>query len=527
MKKFVNFRPVVVLLLSLMLGIIFATFVFVGENLKLVFLILSLLFFVSLVILYVIFKKKMLVFLSVAVLLFMIPISVIYSYQKTYNHNMKYMGEELVVTGRICENYTFTKTGYLCLTIDNIQIIGANFKDDIDGKIKIYAYAESYDLTKLNVGRFISCFGTCQVNNFNDGSKYSLSSLSNNVVMSVFAKYASVEVKDKTKIAFDEKARDYVYQKLQEFDVEYAEIGYGIMFGKSTLIDEDIVDSFRTTGIAHILSVSGLHISLIASVMIFILSKLKTSNYANLIIMLIIFTIYAYFCDFSVSVVRASIMSILFLYFKARQKCYDALSSLSLSALLILLFKPLKLYSVSFILSYMAVLSIILLAKLFERLLSKCCYKKFAQSLAVILAVQLGLVFTQFYFFEKYSPVSIICNFITIPISSVAFVVLIFGLIVSLVLPFMAFVLKVFDFLMGVVVRFNFTLSKNALVFGVSNLNFLVVLLGLAFIILLSDYIFVKKRYKAVWLIAIMTAIFFVWKNKELNWTRQNNSGLL
>ena len=498
MKKFMNFRPIVMLCLSLIFGIVCATFVFVTENLKLVFMIMLALVFISLIILTVIFKKKFIALLSVAVLLFAVPISVIFAYQKECNSNMKYNGEELIVSGRICENYSFSSGGYLGLTLDNIEIIGSNFKDDVKGKIRVYISPQNQDLSKLGVGKFVSCFGEVMVNNFNDGSKYSLSNLSNNIVATTFARYSSLNIKNESKVALDEKARDYVYQKLKSFDVEYADIGYGIMFGEDSFIEENIIESFRTTGIAHILSVSGLHISIIVGVIIFILSKLKTSNLANLIIITVILLIYAYLCDFSVSVVRASIMAFMFLYFKTRKKCYDRLSVLALSAILILLFKPLKLFNVSFIMSYVSVLSIILLIKLFERLFDKYFYNKMSKSLAVIFAVQFGLIFIQLYFFNKYSPISIVSNFVLIPVSTIAFIVLMFGTFVSLIFPFMSFILSIYDFLIGIVVKFNFTLSKTALVIMINNMNIFVVLLGLLFIVLISDYLFIKKRYKLI-----------------------------
>ncbi len=418
---------------------------------------------------------------------------------------MKYHNKELVVVGRICENYSFSNRGYLCLTIDNVELVGANFRDDVSGKMRIYISAENNDLSRLSVGRYISCFGEVVVNNFNDGSKYSLSNLSNNIVATAFVSYSKLNIKYESKIALDEKARNYVYDKLKSFDTKYADIGYGILFGEDSFIEDDVIDSFRTTGIAHILSVSGLHISIIVAVIMFVLSRLKTKNYTNLAIISIILIIYAYFCDFSVSVIRASIMAFMFLYFKARYKNYDRLSILSLSAFLILLFKPLKLFNVSFIMSFVAVLSIILLMKLFEKLFEKCFYTKMAKSLAVIIAVQLGLVFIELYFFNKYSPLSILSNFVSIPISTVAFIVLIIGIIVSLIFPFMSFILKPYDFLMEIIVKFNFTLSKTSLVLMINNLNIFVVLIGLIFIVLMSDYLFIKKRYKVIGASSVLT----------------------
>lgn len=504
MKKIANFRPIVMFVLSLILGIIFAVFVFQSKALKLIFFAFVVLFALCIFIANLKFKNKLLTIFAISALLFAIPVISIYFKQVSLDKNAKYNAEEIIVSGRICENYTFSNKGYLCLTLDDVKFVGANYKDSIKGNVRVYISRQGCDLTLLEVGRYVSCFGEVITNNFNDGSEYSLSNLSKNIVSVVFANSSTLNVSNSIKTKPDEKVRAYVYDKLQEYDVEYAEIGYGIMFGESSFIDEDVVQAFRTTGIAHILAVSGLHISIVMAVFMFVLKRLKTSNYTNLIIMTIILFAYAYLCNFSVSVVRAGIMSLMYLYFTARHKCYDRLSSISLSALCILLVSPLKLFNISFILSYTAVLSIILLTKLFERIFSKIFYRKLASSLATILAVQFGLIFVQLYFFKSYSPVSIICNFVTIPISTFAFIALIVGIIVSICLPFMAFILKIFDYLMGLVVKFNYTISKSAVILAVNNLNIFVVLLGLFLIILISDYLFIKKRYKAIGAITII-----------------------
>lgn len=504
MKKIANFRPIVMFVLSLILGIIFAVFVFQSKTLKLIFFALAVVFALCFLIMNFKFKSKLLAIIAISAILFSIPIISIYFKQTSLNKISKYNAEEIVVSGRVCENYTFSNKGYLCLTLDDVNFIGADYKDNIKGKVRIYVSRQGCDLSLLEIGRYVSCFGEVITNNFNDGSEYSLSNLSKNIIAVIFAKSYSLNVSDKVSVMPDEMVRSYVYGKFKEYNVDYAEIGYGIMFGESAFIDEDIVQAFRTTGIAHILAVSGLHISIIVAVFMFVLKRLKTSDYTNLIIMTIILFIYAYLCRFSVSVVRAGIMSLMFLYFKARHKCYDRLSSISFSAICILLFSPLKLFNISFILSYTAVLSIVLLTNLFERLLSKIFYRKLASSLATILAVQFGLIFVQLYFFKSYSPVSIICNFITIPISTFAFIALIVGTIVTLCLPFMSFLLKVFDYLMSLIVKFNYTISKSAVILAVNNLNIFVVLLGLFLIILISDYLFIKKRYKAIGAISII-----------------------
>ena len=296
----------------------------------------------------------------------------------------------------------------------------------------------------------------------------------------------------------DEFVRATVLNKIESEDIEYGDVGYAMLFGESMLLEQDILEAFRTTGIAHLLAVSGLHVSIIAAIISFVLKRAKVSNVFNLIIMTVLLSIYSYLCNFSVSVVRASLMMIMYLYLKVRGKCYDRLSALSLSAIIILLTNPLNLFSVSFILSFMAVFSITVLAKTLEKLFSYFMKKKAATALSVVFAVQIGLIFIQLYFFKKYTVLSLIYNLIAIPVASIAFEVFIVTLLLSSLLPFLSVFFKIFELLMGLVVKFVYTVSKIGLMISINNLNFWIVLLGIAIMITASNFIFAKKRYKAV-----------------------------
>lgn len=498
MKKFMNFRPFVVFALSPIFGIILATCVFVSYDLKLVFFCLFTMGFICSVIVAAIFKTKFLKYLMVCLLLATVPIGQIFHKHHELKDNAKYHEMELVIHGRISTNHKTTTSGNLSFVIDDVTLIGSDFKENVKGKLQIYISPKNYDLSKIEIGRYISTFGKIRVIGFGDESKFTLSNISNDIVASSFVSYASFKFEDNKKILPDEMVRNSVYEKLQSFDAEYSDIGYAMLFGDSLSVDADIVDAFRTTGIAHILAVSGLHISILVALISFILKLFKCSNKSVFWIMVVVLFAYSYLCNFSVSVVRASLMSLLYLYLKVRGKCYDRLSALAFSACVILLFSPVKLFNVSFVLSYMASLSIILLADMFEKILEKGTHKKLASSLALIFAVQVGLVFVQLYFFKKYTPLSIVCNFISIPVVVLSFNILVIGLIISYVLPFMSFIVLGFDYLMSLVVKFNYTISKIGLFVAINNLNFWIVIFGIVMITLISNYVFAKKRYKAV-----------------------------
>ena len=523
MKKIINFRPFVLFAMSLIIGIVLATFVFVTENLKLVFFIFFLMLFIASIIVAIIFKAGFLKYIAICLLLIVIPIGQMFHIHHEMNKNLDFDETEVVICGRIAENYKFTNTGNLKLEIDNIEIIGADFKHNIKGRVVLYSNPANYNLEKLDVGRNVSVFGKIRLNNFEKESKYLLSNLSNGVVGSCYVNYSSFNIKEEIDKTFDEKIRGEVWNKLQNFDTEYADIGYAMMFGDSSQIDEDVISSFRTTGIAHLLAVSGLHVSIIAMMISFLLGLLKLPKGANFAVMSVLLFAYCYLCSFSVSVVRASLMSLLYLYLMARGKCYDRLSALAFSICVILIINPLKLFNVSFILSFVAVYAITLLTKLFEDLFDKVCHKKLSKTIALIFAAQVGLILVQLYFFKNYTPMSIVSNFISIPVATIAFVLLIITTLISSVLPFMSFMTIGYDYLMGLVVKFNYTLSKIPLIVSVNNLSFWIVLFGLLTITLCSDFVFVKKRYKAVGVsifAIICTILLFVWV-LNIKWTRQ------
>ncbi|MDR0853795.1 MAG: DNA internalization-related competence protein ComEC/Rec2 [Clostridiales Family XIII bacterium] len=137
---------------------------------------------------------------------------------------------------------------------------------------------------------------------------------------------------------------------------ENAAVMNGMLFGDTSLIDEDTYEGFQKNGIAHILSVSGLHVAMVYAFISKLFSNRRTrSTYAVIIIFLII---YAALAEFSPPAVRAVIMISVHLTSKIVFKRYDFLTSISLSALLILLHNPLELFGVGFQLSFLAVASL-------------------------------------------------------------------------------------------------------------------------------------------------------------------------
>jgi len=142
-----------------------------------------------------------------------------------------------------------------------------------------------------------------------------------------------------------------------------------LIIGDSSGVAPNIRQAFTRTGTSHILAISGLHISIVASIAFallrwvlswipFMLRHAWTRKGAALLTLLPV-TLYALVAGFSPSTQRALIMVALFLLAFLAEREGDLLNTLALAALVILCVRPAALFSISFQLSFAAVLAIV------------------------------------------------------------------------------------------------------------------------------------------------------------------------
>lgn len=133
------------------------------------------------------------------------------------------------------------------------------------------------------------------------------------------------------------------------------------MIGDKNIIPYHIRKYFIDYRISHILSISGLHISMILSILYLILSFFHLNFYKRILISSIITVIiYPPITLFSVSIIRASIMAVCFTISYYFDRNRNSVNALFLSALIILLLNPNSIKDISFQFSFLATLGIIL-----------------------------------------------------------------------------------------------------------------------------------------------------------------------
>lgn len=223
-------------------------------------------------------------------------------------------------------------------------------------------------------------------------------------------------------------------------DGETAAVCFAMLTGNTDAISEGTVASFRNGGIAHVFAVSGLHIGVVFGALTLIFKKARVNRYISTAIRIAFVLIYSGVCLFSASSVRALVMCAV----AASADCFyckrDSLNALAVAAIILLLINPLYLYDAGFVLSFAAMLGIILLSRNLSRLLG-FLPERAANALAVGFSAQISTLPVQLTSFGYISAAGLILNIVFIPIISALYVLLFICACVSAALHAVASVL--------------------------------------------------------------------------------------
>lgn len=198
---------------------------------------------------------------------------------------------------------------------------------------------------------------------------------------------------------------------------ENSSIMKAILLGESSYLEKEEYNKFKDLGLSHIMAVSGLHIGIISIFLITLFAYLGVERKINTILTLMIIWFYGFLIGYPPSVLRALIMFTLLFYSRVIFKRYDSLNTLFIAMFIILIINPLWLFDVGFQLSFIATFSISYLTPIFRRKFYPY-NKRLMTSLYGILSVQIGLAPILIYYFNSISIISILGNFILIPILS-------------------------------------------------------------------------------------------------------------
>ena len=414
-----------------------------------------------------------------------------------------YVNAEVNVTGVVdgVKNY------------DNVSVVNLrNVKVDetsVKGLTEVFVYNYGTELEVLTGDsvKFNAKLNTTQ-KSFNN-----LSKLVNSINFSATCGLSDLELIS-SGLGFKDVIKHNVKDNLYSFlNSDNASIAYSVLFGEKENMSSGVYNAFSYAGIAHILAVSGLHIGFLVSMLVIGCKLIKCNKHLSNIIIFLILLFYAYLCNFTPSVLRALIMSMVLLISKTYGKEYDAISSLSLAAIIVLLINPMQIFSVGFQLSFVCVLGIITLNGPILKLLTKKTDNKLLNAIAMSLSVNLGVLCITAQHFKQINLVSVFSNLIVLPIFSVCFCVLFLTTLLGLIVPFVNYVLFVPNVILHFIKLFaNFIAEINFLNFELYKFNVWLILISLILCYFVG-FALVNKKVKsyvtlALTLIIVSTVIF-------------------
>ncbi len=227
--------------------------------------------------------------------------------------------------------------------------------------------------------------------------------------------------------------------RYEELGIEGQELAIieSLTLGYRAKMDRAVKRSYAASGAMHVLAVSGLHTGIVMAVLMALMTcfgyrkplyEEKGKRIAQSVIMVALLAGYAFITGGNPPVVRSVVMASLYLWGKAEGRNGSTLNIIFAAAFLILAFSPADLYSVSFQLSFAAVIAIVVFMEGWNNLLPKTNWNKPWKWLSRVLwylyeltgisiAAQIGVLPFTLHYFGQMSNYFMLTNMVVVPLA--------------------------------------------------------------------------------------------------------------
>ncbi|MEG1559811.1 MAG: ComEC/Rec2 family competence protein [Clostridia bacterium] len=405
--RFFNYRPMLIMALGALFGILIFSETYRDNN------IIAIIISLIVVIISIIFKKRAIALFAIAFFIFTFRTFIFYP-SKTPEDGMR------VISGTVCKE---GKTAVL----NNAKINSVLFP----GKILIDSDVE------LSYGETVYAYGYVHFsNNMEDYLPHYY--ISNGIFAVTRIKRPYAVPNEPTIFTALSKIKLEIESSINRNFINSAFIK-GMILGDTADLNYETKLSVQNSGVAHILSLSGLHVSIIAGCLTYLFAPFN--RWVRLFFITVFLTFYTAMTGFSPSLLRASIMFLCYLFGKCIYRRPDSLSSLSFAFLVIVAINPYFIYSCSFALSFCAMIGIILISSALTRISVPRKIRPFTNSISLSIGASIGTFCPLSAYFKQIPLFSPIANLVAIPAASVALIFAFFGIAISflyepLILPF-------------------------------------------------------------------------------------------
>lgn len=208
---------------------------------------------------------------------------------------------------------------------------------------------------------------------------------------------------------------------------------------REQLRETDLYAACKTVGVAHLVAVSGAHLSITCGMIASVLHVVRTPRRFSLAIQLAVLSIYLVLTGMPISALRAAAMAVVGMTSFLARRRRATLSALGACIVVIIAISPQSSVSISFFLSAMSTLGIIVLMPLISSWLSAVpLVRRIAEPLALTLAAMVPTTPFSAALFSQLPLVSPVANLVVAPLFTLSLTVSLVSTVVSLAAPVVA-----------------------------------------------------------------------------------------
>ncbi len=206
---------------------------------------------------------------------------------------------------------------------------------------------------------------------------------------------------------------------LPEPQASYAD---GLVLGEKSTLPQNIMDNFSTTGITHIIALSGFNITIIAESLRRFFNSVMISRNWSFWLTVVFIVGFVVMTGASASIVRAAVMGILLILARKSGRLYSIRNALVFAGLVMIFMNPKILrFDLGFQLSFLAALGLVYISPLFEKYFRWLPKRFDIQGIAsATLGAQLAVFPLILFSFGKLSLISPIANLLILPLVPLA-----------------------------------------------------------------------------------------------------------
>ncbi len=313
-----------------------------------------------------------------------------------------------------------------------------------DGLKKGSKLAVTYSSGEMQLGEYINA--TVSLSSLqNNPIKYTY--YSNNILLRGFVKSHKSLGKSDVVLKNLGNIRDYIKESIFEFYGKHeAATMLALVTGDKSYFTARFYGNVKSSGVAHVMVVSGMHLSIIVSLALYLTNKLFYNRYFKALLILFVTLSVMAVCGFTMSIMRAGITYIFMALGLILGRENTPENTLGAAVSMILLFNPFAIMSVAFELSVLSTFAILVVALpvsdyIIENELIKPKWLNLV--LPIILISLSALIFTSpitIYVFGYVSNVSIITNLLISWAVSLAMNLCLVGFIIPFLKPLLFFI---------------------------------------------------------------------------------------